>query len=230
MKHQIDEKPPAIAASTTAQAMVADVSQDARLLELGSQLDQALGEESVLWKKTRRLGDAVDFDEIRKILSYRPNSSIDHQVVELLGEFEWSVGNSFTPADVEDLKSLAKTGKKSVDGRIQQIIKANDQFTSHFEQPNVREANRQAEQASKRTGEIVGLIAAEPARTLQGLVVKAKAVSWCWSGELDDVEEIGTTTDMSILRTMVQDLVALGQVNRRGKETIFGATRLRQPS
>jgi hypothetical protein len=211
MKHQIDEKPPAIAASTTALAMGADASQDARLFELGSQFDLALSTEDALWEKARRLNDGVDFDLIRKILSYRPNSSIDRQVVQLLGEFEWSAGNSFTPADVDDLKCLAKTGKKSVDARIQQIIKANDQFTSHSERPDVREANQHAGEANVRTSEIVGLIAAEPARTLQGLAVKAKAARWCWSDDFTDEELSHAATDTRILQSIINDIVNIDQ-------------------
>ena len=45
-----------------------------------------------------------------------------------------------------------------------------------------------------------------PAKTLDGLMVKAMAVSWCHCGEF---EEFGNTTDERITAGIVRDLLAL---------------------
>ena len=59
---------------------------------------------------------------------------------------------------------------------------------------------------------LAGRIAAMPAKTLDGLIVKARAVLWCHSGEL---EELGSaTTDERIVWSIVPDLLAMTPATR----------------
>jgi hypothetical protein len=58
---------------------------------------------------------------------------------------------------------------------------------------------------------IVDDILAVPARSLEGLKVKARAFLWCgWKAEDIDSELFGSTTDMQITISILRDLVAMG--------------------
>lgn len=184
-------------------------SPDAKLLDLGQRFDAAAGAEKALFKQSEMQLASVDLAPFRRTLRYRAENRTDSAIATLLGEpnADWE---SFGPAEVRGLRRMAKTGRKLVDDRVTQLVAAQEQIDRFFERSDVATVTRACEEARDRTGSIVEQISKQTANTVEGLVVKAKAVSWCWSDELDDVEEIGTTTDMTILRTMVKDLVALG--------------------
>lgn len=65
---------------------------------------------------------------------------------------------------------------------------------------------------------IIDRILAAPARTLDGLKVKARAVDWCWSGEGFEPESARDTTDVRLCYSAMRDLLALA----KGGETPAG--------
>jgi hypothetical protein len=62
----------------------------------------------------------------------------------------------------------------------------------------------EAQAAGEITETIVDQILSETATTMEELRVKARAVSWCWSGDIDmDVD----TTDMKMTVSILRDLL-----------------------
>ena len=61
------------------------------------------------------------------------------------------------------------------------------------------------EAANEASGDVVHRIEKASARTLDGLLVKARAVSWCVCGEEFTPDE-GTTTDVRLAHGIVEDL------------------------
>lgn len=78
-----------------------------------------------------------------------------------------------------------------------------------FEQVETHEADAICDAAYDLTKQIVLQIQDTPARTLAGLKIKARAILWCHSGAYLSDEEI-TTTDERIIRTLIDDLIAIG--------------------
>jgi hypothetical protein len=65
-----------------------------------------------------------------------------------------------------------------------------------------------------RVDEVVDAIEALPARTLQGLLIKARALTWCRCGQPVTAEELADrtcrTTDMELIAAIIADLTAMG--------------------
>jgi hypothetical protein len=184
--------------------------ENARLIELGRLLDPAAASEKALWEKSKHQV-ADDFQPLREILSYRADNETDREVARLLCEHGWEDGYSFNPRDIDDLRHLAKTGDAIVDGRVGELIEANDRFMRLRDLPEAVSLFCECEAANGRTLEIIHSIEAEHARTLQGLIVKAKAVIWCWGGEFDAEGPDHRTTDVRILYTIIKDLIAIAE-------------------
>jgi hypothetical protein len=56
---------------------------------------------------------------------------------------------------------------------------------------------------------IVERIVAAPATTIEGLRIKAKALSWCYAFEpIDLTAEFGDTANVRVLASIVRDLLA----------------------
>jgi hypothetical protein len=51
-------------------------------------------------------------------------------------------------------------------------------------------------------------ILAQQARTLDGIKVKATAISWCWGGAIEFDAE---TTDMKLVNSVLADLLAIAE-------------------
>lgn len=64
----------------------------------------------------------------------------------------------------------------------------------------------QAEAQNARTGELVERIATTPARTLEGMRVKARAFAWTHSDEPAEFEMLGGTTDCRLAASILMDL------------------------
>ena len=90
-------------------------------------------------------------------------------------------------------------------------------------------AERFAHEAHTRTGEIVDAIIETKATTLDGLNVKARALSWCHGGEFEGIaESTGNiwfdkegkivretpTTDRLVVDSILFDLIALAAIQR----------------
>ena len=203
---------PSVANVAMAPAQAGDSqSLDAKLLDLGSRLDVAVAEESALYEKSEHLHETLRLEPLRQTLQYRSGSKSDSEIVQLLGEFEWEAGMSFNPADVEDLRRLVHTGKKKIDARIAELIATSDELVRRLSQPHIEEAGRQCEEANARTTAIVRSIEAQPAHTMAGLLVKATAVRWCRTGELDDDELARAATDTRILHSILLDIFAINE-------------------
>jgi hypothetical protein len=69
------------------------------------------------------------------------------------------------------------------------------------------------DEAYDRSNKILNLIEALPARTLQGLKVKAFAVHWCWSGDPDMEFNDSQTTDVRLAQGLVRDLLVMAGVS-----------------
>jgi hypothetical protein len=54
----------------------------------------------------------------------------------------------------------------------------------------------------------VTALAASQARTLEGVKVKATAISWCWGGAIEFDAE---TTDMKLVNSVLADLPAMAE-------------------
>jgi hypothetical protein len=62
--------------------------------------------------------------------------------------------------------------------------------------------------AFKKVAAIVERIAASPAVTIEGLRVKAKALSWCHAFEpIDLTAQFGDTADVRVITSIVRDLL-----------------------
>lgn len=68
-------------------------------------------------------------------------------------------------------------------------------------------ADKITEAANDYSSSIVKLIGQIPATTLRGLQVKAKAVSWCHSG--DEIKWDAETTDQQVALSILNDLLAI---------------------
>lgn len=66
---------------------------------------------------------------------------------------------------------------------------------------------------------VINRILPVPARTLDGLLVKARAVDWCWSGEGFEPDSPRDTTDVKLCYSAMRDLLALAKAG----ETPAGA-------
>ena len=73
------------------------------------------------------------------------------------------------------------------------------------------ESEAASDAASEATSAIVERIADLPARTPEGLRVKARAVAWCnaLEGGTFDIEYGGETTDIRLAMSMVRDILGL---------------------
>jgi hypothetical protein len=72
------------------------------------------------------------------------------------------------------------------------------------------EADRLCGEAADRTSAIVAQIERLSASTIDGLLVKAKAVMWCRSGDPFDNHEDPQTADARLCYSIFQDLTAIG--------------------
>lgn len=66
----------------------------------------------------------------------------------------------------------------------------------------------QFEAVFQKCSELANQIMAEKAHTLAGILVKAKAVSWCRSGENFDLKDF-ETTDEKVAASIINDLMAM---------------------
>lgn len=64
----------------------------------------------------------------------------------------------------------------------------------------------QAEGQSDRTGELVKRIVNMPARTLEGIRIKARAIAWTHSEEPVEMDTFGETTDCRLAASILMDL------------------------
>jgi hypothetical protein len=191
---------------------------DAQLLELGSRLAAAVAEENALFIELRRSRDELNMKDLVRELKFRAGDDIDRHILDLLGEKGWPDGGLFSRAEVDYLRGLGQTGTElagrlpysAVKARIKRLINANDAVKALTEQPHILELESRCDQAYARTGEIVALIEVAPASTIDGLVVKAKAVRWCRTGDIDDEELSDAATDTRICQSILRDLAALG--------------------
>ena len=68
------------------------------------------------------------------------------------------------------------------------------------------------EEAQERSSAIIRLIETTQAKTIDGLLVKVKAVQWCRSGNLfSEGDKENTSTDVRLCQSMFNDLVAMGK-------------------
>jgi len=194
-----------------------DSSCDTKLLELGSRLNVAIAEENSLYAESQRTYDDLDTKDPKRALKFRHASKTDRQILRLLGEHDWPKSANFNPGDIDNLRQLAEHGRlaievagRAVERRIKKLIAASDAYGALTNQPHILSLERRCEEAGKRTLEIVGLIESLPARTLEGLIVKAKAVRWCRTGDLDFEDLEPAATDTRICHSIMKDLAAMG--------------------
>jgi len=85
-------------------------------------------------------------------------------------------------------------------------------FAERMEALDTVEADEAWEAALGRTSDIAGKIAEATATTLAGLMVKARACSWCRDGEpfTDTTFDEQGTTDVSLAAGVMRDLLAMG--------------------
>jgi hypothetical protein len=72
--------------------------------------------------------------------------------------------------------------------------------------------DEECEATADATSELVDRIVSMPAKTLEDFRVKARALSWCYSGDIDiDLFEDcpQNTTDVQIARSILRDLLAV---------------------
>ncbi len=66
------------------------------------------------------------------------------------------------------------------------------------------------EQAYAKTEQVVRQILALPARSLDDLILKARAVCWCHDGDFDGFDDCDTT-DLALAASLVRDLLEMGR-------------------
>jgi hypothetical protein len=103
---------------------------------------------------------------------------------------------------------MARTGAPGPDDRLidlgKQLEAARIIENKAFE---VELTDEEANEAMRPSRDIVDQIEAIPARTLDGLKVKARAVDYCRTG--DDFEWDGMATDMWIIRSILHSIAAI---------------------
>lgn len=67
------------------------------------------------------------------------------------------------------------------------------------------------EQAYAQTEQVVSHILALPARSLDDLILKARAVAWCHGDDFDGFDDCASTTDMRLAESIVRDLLKMGR-------------------
>lgn len=67
------------------------------------------------------------------------------------------------------------------------------------------------EQAYAHTEQVVLQILALPARSLDDLILKARALAWCHGDDFDGFDDCGGTTDMRLAASIIRDLLKMGR-------------------
>ena len=185
---------------------------DRKLLALGKDLDIAYAEENACYQESERLSDPC-LTTRRRVLRFKKRSAADRALVRLMKDdgMDWSDGAIFGPREIQEIRGLVPTGRKDIDRRIEQLIEAEDKRLAFHSRPEVVDIERRCEEARARTSSIVDLIERSQARAVEGLVVKAKAVRWCRTGDLSDEELSGAATDTRICQSILVDLMAIAE-------------------
>lgn len=76
----------------------------------------------------------------------------------------------------------------------------------HWPGPESDLIAERAEQQSDRTSELAKQIAITPARTLEGMRVKARAFVWTRSDEPNEMDMLGETTDCRLAASILMDM------------------------
>jgi hypothetical protein len=92
---------------------------------------------------------------------------------------------------------------------IQNDDRALIQLGEKLEQAWSHQLRRDNEAAYVRVAEIVRKIASTPARSLEGMRIKARAIAWCHAGEAPIFLTENPTTDVRIAESIVADLLAI---------------------
>lgn len=196
----------AVSAAVTSPS-IADGSADGNLEALGRRLDAAWAYENECYRAADQLRKNERLVRLHKVMKYRENK-VDDAVISFLGEAEPHY--FFNPRDIDDLRGRKLCLGKAVDRRVRQLIAVHDEEQILEAQLGCQEADKRAEKANRETSEIVSQIEDSRATTLAGLMVKAKAIHWCHSGDLDfDGEDYAT--DSRLMHSIVRDLLGLGR-------------------
>lgn len=99
-------------------------------------------------------------------------------------------------------------------GADERLLQLGREFDVAFERETAAYAaddGHAAEVAAGHTAKIARQIVSEPARTIAGLMVKARAASWCRCGEIseEEIDAEEAATDTRLCFSIVRDLLAL---------------------
>lgn len=106
--------------------------------------------------------------------------------------------------------------------RAQEIVKALEDYRAADEAARLMsgygEAEKWAEEADKALKDIEARILAVPAKTLAGVIMKARVVEWCYLSELPDLEEysVSKSTAEAFAMAVTVDLVRITKEQANG--------------